>query len=182
MIARNSAGLDTDTVSLGYNLAAFNNVIQNSDSTDDSASLAAIGLASNLQYNGGIELSVLSYALAPDSVAIDNGAPNNTGTSIVDTTGTNRGDTSDIGAFEFRQPDVTNGPSVVVNEGLVVDPEKTTAITFTLLNAVDPDTPAADIEYFVTNAPAIGNLQNNGVIVNQSDTFCLLYTSDAADE
>ena len=167
----NIALLDSDIISLGNNLYDDLAFVLPSSSVTFSDILAlgplTAGLDTILQDLGSIEPSVLTYALLPGSLAIGNG----TGTNIVDITGANRGNAPDIGAFEFRQPDVTTGPSLVANNELNLNPGDTRLIFFPTLNAVDPDTPAENIEYLVRTTPLIGSLQNNGVILTAGDTF-----------
>ena len=182
LLSRNFAGnggfalLDPDIISHGNNLYHNLNFIFPSPSLDVSTDTLTFnpvtaGLDIILQDHGSIEPSVLTYALLPGSDAIDNGRPPGTDTTIVDATGANRGNDPDIGAFEFRQPDVTTGPSVVTNNELNLDPGDTRQIFFPTLNAIDPDTPAENIEYLVRTSPLIGSLQNNGVILTAGDTF-----------
>jgi len=118
LFARNSASngdIDPDADLVGLNLTDNTNTDPQLLNNPSLELVDDLRLAPDLADNGGF---VETYRLLADSPAIDAGAAPNSNQVFLDATGAVR-ITADIGAYEFRQGGVNDGPTVILNQGLV---------------------------------------------------------------
>ncbi len=185
-----AAVTDPDTTAPNNQIATLTAAITDCEATESLSALSGTWNAATCTFTVTGPLSTAAMSVVLQSLSYANTSDNPPASRAITVVATDNGapaQTSPVATVTLNITAV-NDPPTLVNNGLTVGEGQSAPISAAALQAVDPDTPPANLSFTLTALPARGELRLNGVLLTGGsftqaniNAGQLVYTHDGSE-